>query len=144
MAALISVLVLAVGIRFWAIGIWPVLPFCVAETVLVLTMLYLNTRQARARESIRLHEDTLRVVRTDPRGRRRETVIPSAWLSVALEERAGRVPRLVARRRGHEEELAHALGAREKRDLADRLSQALHRAHNPIFDNPQLRERRVS
>ena len=109
-----------------------------------MTMLYLNTRQARANESIFLHENELRVVRTDPAGRRREIILPSAWLSVSLEEREGRVPRLIARRHGREEELACVLGDREKRDLAERLTQALHRARNPVFDNPQLRKQHVS
>ena len=33
-----------------------------------------------------------------------------------------------------------ALGEAEKRDLAACLTRALHRARNPVFDNPQLRE----
>lgn len=139
MIALVSGLALAVGIRFWFLGAWLVLPFCVAEVGLVLTMLYLNTRQARANELILLSEDEFRIVRTDPAGRRRETIMPSAWLSVSLEERDGRVPRLIARRHNREEEIGGALGEREKRDLAESLSRALHRARNPVFDNPALK-----
>jgi uncharacterized membrane protein len=67
-------------------------------------------------------------------------VLPSGWLSVSLQERDGRVPRLVLSGHGVSEEIGRALGDAEKRDLAGCLTNALHRARNPVFDNPQLRE----
>jgi uncharacterized membrane protein len=67
-------------------------------------------------------------------------VLPSTWLSVSLQERDGRVPRLVLSRYGMSEEIATALGEAEKRDLSASLARALYRARNPVFDNPQLRE----
>jgi uncharacterized membrane protein len=67
-------------------------------------------------------------------------VLPSGWLTVWLEERDGRVPRLILSRYGRSEEIARVLGEAEKRDLAACLTRALHRARNPVFDNPQLRE----
>jgi uncharacterized membrane protein len=133
-------LALLVGLRFWWMGAWPVLPFTALEVGLVLLMLRLNNRQARASELIALSEDQLRIVRTDPSGRRREVVLPSGWLSVALEERDGRVPRLLLRRHGLSEEIARALGETQKRDLAASLTRVLHRVRNPVFDNPQLRD----
>lgn len=136
---LIAGFALVIGLRFSMLGAWPVLPFGVAEAGLVLLMLRLNARQARASELIVLSEDELRIVRTDPAGRRREMVLSSGWLSVSLEERDGRVPRLVLRRHGIAEEIARALGEAEKRDLAASLARALHRVRNPEFDNPQLR-----
>ena len=131
---------LLIGLRFWMIGAWPVLPFGIAEVGLVLVMLRVNARQARGSELILLSETELRIVRTDPAGRRRERTIPSTWLSVILQERDGRVPRLLLSRYGVSEEIGVALGEAEKRDLAGSLREALHRARNPIFDNPQLRE----
>jgi uncharacterized membrane protein len=130
---------LLVGLRFWFLGAWPVLLFSIAEVGLVLLMLYLNTRQARASELLLLTEDSLRIVRTGHTGQRQETVLPSGWLSVALEERGGRVPRLLLRRHGSAEEIGQALGEAAKRDLALALAGALYRARNPMFDNPQLR-----
>jgi hypothetical protein len=50
------------------------------------------------------------------------------------------VPRLMLTRYGISEEIARALGEVEKRDLAASLKRALHRARNPVFDNPQLRD----
>jgi uncharacterized membrane protein len=133
-------LALLIGVRFWMLGAWPVLPFGVLEVGLVLIMLRVNSRQARGSELILLSETELRIVRTEPSGQRREKVLPSAWLSVSLHERDGRVPRLLLHRYGVGEEVGRALGEAEKRDLAASLSRALHRARNPVFDNPQLRE----
>lgn len=132
-------LALLVSLRFWLMGAWMVLPFSLLEVGLVLLMLSLNTRQARAVELVLLSETELRIVRTDPAGRRRETILPSGWLSVSLEERDGRVPRLSLTRHGIDEEIGAALGEAEKRDLASSLTRVLEKVRNPIFDNPQLR-----
>src|ERR1700710_531044 len=107
------------------LGAWPVLPFGVLEIGLVAVMLRVNSRQARGSELILLHENELRIVRTEPSGRRREKVLPSGWLTVWLEERDGRVPRLLLSRYGMSEEVGQALGEAEKRDLAASLSRAL-------------------
>jgi uncharacterized membrane protein len=131
---------LLIGARFWMLGAWPVLPFGLLEVGLVLVMLRVSSRQARGSELILLHENELRIVRTEPSGRRREKVLPSGWLTVWLEERDGRVPRLLLSRYGMNEEIGQALGEAEKRDLAACLKRALHRVRNPVFDNPQLRE----
>jgi len=122
------------------LGAWPVLPFGVLEVGIVLLMLRANTRQARSSELILLNESELRIIRTEPSGQRREKVLPSGWLAVSLQEREGRVPRLVLSRHGVSEEIGRALGEVEKRSLAASLKRALHRARNPVFDNPQLRE----
>lgn len=135
----VSGLALLVSIRFWMLGAWPVLPFSVVEVGLVLLMLHLNTREARASEFVLLTETELRIVRTEVSGRRREVVLPTGWLSVSLRERDGRVPRLVLSRPGWTEEIGLVLGEAEKRDLAACLTRALYRVRNPVFDNPQLR-----
>lgn len=137
--AALTALGLMIGVRFWMLGAWPVLPFGMLEVGLVVVMLRVNSRQARGSELILLSEAELRIVRTEPSGQRREKVLPSGWLTVWLEERDGRVPRLILSRYGMNEEIARALGEAEKRDLAACLTRALHRARNPVFDNPQLR-----
>jgi uncharacterized membrane protein len=136
----LSGLALLIGVRFWMLGAWPVLPFGVLEVGLVVVMLRVNSRQARGSELILLSETELRIVRTEPSGQRREKILPAGWLTVWLEERDGRVPRLMLSRYGMCEEIARALGEVEKRDLAACLARALHRARNPTFDNLQLRE----
>ena len=57
-----------------------------------------------------------------------------------LEEDRGRVPRLLLVSRNVREEIGAVLGEQQKRELAEALDGALHRARNPRFDNPQLRD----
>ena len=130
--------VLLTGIRFWMIGAWPVLGFSVVEIGLAIFLLTLHARRARASEMVLLTRTALRIVRTEPSGRRRERVLSTAWLNVTLEERAGRVPGLLLVARGVREEVGTVLGEVERRDLARALSEALHLARNPKFNNPQL------
>jgi len=124
--------------RFWLIGAWPVIVFSAVEVGLAVLLLRVNAGRARASEMILLTDRTLRVVRTTAAGRRQERELPPTWLNVALEETAGRAPRLVLVARGVREEIGAPLGEAERRDLARALSGALHRARNPQFDNPQL------
>jgi len=82
----------------------------------------------------------LRIVRTDPSGRRKERELTTAWLNVIFEEEHGRTPRLLLSSRAGREEIGASLGEAERRDLARALRDALHRSRNPQFDNPQLRD----
>ena len=94
--------------------------------------------RARASELVLLSEDALRIVRTGRAGQRDERVLPVGWLNVVLDERPGRVPKLLLVARGVREEIAATLGEAEKRDLWSALREALHQARNPRFDNAQL------
>jgi uncharacterized membrane protein len=126
--------------RFWLIGAWPVIGFSVVEVGLALCLISLNARQARATELVLLTAQTLRIVRVDARGLRRECTLDPAWLNVAVEELPGRVPKVVLVARGVREEIATTLGETEKRDLANALGAALHRRRHPTFENSQLRD----
>jgi uncharacterized membrane protein len=136
--AVIGLLCALVVLRFWLIGAWPVAAFGLVEIGLAMFLLRLNASRARASELILLSADTLRIVRTDRRGRREERVLPAGWLNAALEEPPGKVPRLLLVAHGVREEIATTLGEAEKRDLLKALRDALHRLRNPSFDNPQL------
>lgn len=135
----IAALCAFLALRFWLIGAWPVAGFAVVEIGLAVWLLLLNARRARACELVLLTEDALRIIRIDPRGRREERCLNSAWLNVLVEEEPGRVPRLLLAARNVREEIGTVLGEAQKRDLAAALGAALYRARNPLFDNPQLR-----
>lgn len=140
---LIGVICLLCGVmalRFLLIGAWPVVVFSVLEVGLAVLLLWVNARQARASELILLTERNFRVVRTTPGGRRAERTLPSGWLNVVLEETPGRAPRLVLAAHGVREEIGAALGEAARRDLARTLADALYRARNPKFYNPQLQD----
>ena len=126
------------SLRFWLIGAWPVAGFAVAEIALALGLFRLHARRARRSELILLSEATLRIIRTDWRGHRTEQTLPTAWLQVRLEDRPATVARLTLEYRARSVEVGTSLGDAEKRDLAGALRDALDRARNPRFDNPQL------
>jgi uncharacterized membrane protein len=125
---------------FAIVGAWPVGGFAGAEWLLAIYLIRLNARAARGSEVLLLSPDALRISRTTPKCARSERVLSPAWLRVSLHERPGRVPALLLRAHGVEEEVGASLGEAEKRDLADALSHALDRWRHPVFDNPQLRE----
>jgi uncharacterized membrane protein len=120
------------------LGAWPVIGFNCGEMILAVLLFWLNARAARAREVIAIDGRAVRITRVSPGGRRSEVELPSYWTSLALEERAGTVPRLCFVQRGRRVEVGHALGEAEKRDLARVLAEALDRWRNPRFFNPQL------
>lgn len=127
-----------VAIRFWMLGAWPVLLFGAGELVLIGALLWCNHRSARSMERVTLYPDHARIERTTPSGRRWETALPMAWLTVELDETAHRVTRLWLCHRGRREEIGGSLGETEKRDLASAIRSALDRWRRPQFDNPQL------
>jgi len=126
---------------FWWLGAWPIAGFNGAEVLLAMVLLRAHAQSARASEFVVLTESELRIQKTDNRGARTEQVMPSAWIGLSLEERAGRTPGLYLSAHGRRLEIAAALGEPEKRDLARALGEALHRWRHPTFDNPQLEER---
>ena len=140
-------LVAAVGIAggltaalFFLLGAWPVAGFSGAEIVLATVLIRAHARVARESEVVLLSARRLRVIRTDRKGRRRESALDPSWLRVELHERPGRVPALLLASARRRHEIAARLGEAEKRDLAAALAEALHAWRNPRFDNPQLRE----
>jgi len=128
------------GLRFALLGLWPVIACMAAEAILGAALLAAHARAGRASEVLLLEPGRLRVLRTDPAGRRSSRTLPAGWLNAVLEEAPGRVPRLLLVAHGRREEVATALGENEKRELAQALAAALRRMREPRFDNPQLRD----
>lgn len=128
-----------VSTGLWLAGAWPVIGFTGLEVVLAVCLLLRHAAVRGESEVLLLSDDGLRIVKTR-RGVRSERALPVGWLRATLEERAGRAPALMLRSRRFAVEVATSLGEEEKRDLAVSLRAALHRQHNPVFDNVQLRE----
>ncbi len=119
------------AIFLW-LGAWPVLGFSGAEIGLAAFLLHRHARGARASETLLLTDRALIIRRADAAGRGSETRLAPAWLRVAMEERPGRVPRLLLRSHGRATEIATMLGEAEKRDLAGALAAALAHWPTPI------------
>lgn len=130
---------ISAGMFIW-LGAWPVGGFTGLELLLAAFLFRLNARAVRGSELVMLTDSGLRVVRTEPDGRRREITLQPGWLNLALEERPGRVPALILQARHQRVEIARSLGEDEKRQLSEALAAALDRMRNPRFDNAQLRE----
>jgi uncharacterized membrane protein len=128
------------ALLFFLLGAWPVAGFSGAEILLAVVLIRAHACVAHESEVVLLSERRLRVIRTDRRGRRRESELDPSWLRVELRERPGRVPALVLAGARRRHEIATRLGDAEKRDLAAALAEALHAWRNPRFDNPQLRQ----
>ncbi len=124
---------------FWTLGAWPIAGFNGGEIMLAMVLLRMHARSTKQRELLLLSGSALRILRTDASGQASERSLPPGWLNVTLQERAGRVPGLYLSSRGQTVEVGAALGEPEKRDLAQALTDAVHRLRNPVFDNPQLR-----
>jgi uncharacterized membrane protein len=137
--AVLSALTAAIALRFWLLGAWPVVLFSLFEIPIVILLLAINLRRARASELIMLDSHELNVIRTDPNGRRRQDSLPAAWLQVNLESGRG-IPRVVARSHGRGCEVGGFLHEPDKISLFQALRDALHRIRNPRFENPQLRD----
>lgn len=127
----------SIGLHFGLLGAWPVAAFSLLEIPMVIVLLALNSRRARATELIMLMTDVLTVIQTDPVGRRTQISLPTAWLRVELEERQG-IPHVVVTSNGRRCEVGAFLHEPNKLSLFGALRDALYRSRNPQFDNPQL------
>ena len=122
-----------IGMAFFLSGAWPVLGFFGVDVALVYFAFRLNYRAAKAYETIRLTSREMEVVKVDPAGRARRTVLPAAWLGVQMDEENRRCPRLCLRSRGRLLEIGAFLGAEEKEGLADVIRDGLRRAAGPAI-----------
>jgi uncharacterized membrane protein len=137
--AAMLVLSAAIALRFWLLGAWPVVAFSFLEVPLIVVLLAINQRRARASELIMLNGQELTVIRTDPAGRREQVSLPSAWLRVDFDVARGS-PRVMLSLHGRGCEVGAFLHEPEKLSLFLALKDALHRVKNPHFDNVQLRD----
>ncbi len=137
-AALLA-LTCAVVARFWLWRAWPVVAFSVVEVPLLVLLLLINHRRARASELIMLDSAHLTVTRTDASGRRNQQTLPVAWLRIELDSTKG-TPRIVASSHGRGYEVGAFLHEPDRISLFDALKASLYNIRNPRFDNPQLLE----
>jgi uncharacterized membrane protein len=128
-----------VALRFLLLGAWPVVAFSVVEIPVLILLLSINLRRARASELIMLDALALTVIRTDPAGRRQKVSLSSNWLRVDLEAAGGSAHVLLSSQ-GRGCEVGAFLHDAEKRSLFEALREALYRLKNPRFDNLQLRD----
>jgi len=129
----------ALAALFLLMGAWPVLPFLGVEVGFALGLVAMHARGAeRCSELVLLVPGRLSIARTDPRGRRQETILDPYWARLTHREDPGHAGTLMVESRGQVVEIGRDLTAEEKSALHDALQGALVRARRPDFDNTAL------
>jgi uncharacterized membrane protein len=125
-------LVLVVGglflmgsIRFLVLGLWPVIPFMVADVVLLAWALRANYRSGGARERLVLADDALTVTRISPWGEEQVDVLEPYFTRVQIEETPLGDAILFLSARGRRLKVGGFLSAPERREVGAVIAGAL-------------------
>lgn len=130
-------LVLAVGglfligsIRFLVLGLWPVIPFMIADVALLAWALRSNYRSGGARERLVLAADALTLTRIDPWGKAVEHVLQPWFTRVDIEETPLGDAHLFLSASGRRLRVGHFLSPPERREVGALIREALARYRN--------------
>lgn len=115
------------------LGGWPVLGFLGLDILLVYLAFRWSYAQTRAFERVTIDRETLVVERVDQKGARRAWQFPAYWVSVWYEgdEDSG-VSTVTLRSHGRALEIGGFLSPFERKDFADTLRDALHKARSAL------------
>jgi uncharacterized membrane protein len=122
-----------VAIVLVALGGWPVLGFLGLDILLIYLAFRMSYAQMRAFERVTIDQDALVVERVDHHGARREWRFPAYWVSVWYEgdEDTG-VSTVTLRSHGRALEIGGFLSPFERKDFAETLRDALHKARSAL------------
>ncbi len=124
---LVAALSFGAGLAFSFIGAWPIAGFYGLDVLLIYAAFRWSYRQGRLRETIRLTDDVLEVVRVWPGGRRQEMTFQPYWVRVDLLDPEDHHSRLRVSSHGKGMEIGSFLSPEEREDLAQALQTALRR-----------------
>jgi uncharacterized membrane protein len=122
-----------VAVVLVALGGWPVLGFLGLDILLIYLAFRMSYAQTRAFERVTIDQDALVVERVDRKGARREWRFPAYWVSVWYEgdEDTG-VSTVTLRSHGRALEIGGFLSPFERKDFAETLRDALHKARSAL------------
>lgn len=115
------------GLRFLLLGAWPILPFLLADGLLLAWALRASYRSGNAAERLRLDADGLVIERVNPLGVRRRVRLEPLAVRVELERFPDTRNRLWLRARQRREPLGAFLSAAEREELAAVVEEGLAR-----------------
>ena len=133
---ILTVISVAAGIGFVAVGAWPVIGFFGLDVALVYVAFRLSYRSARRSETIRLADSAFTVERISIRGERRMWRFQPFWLRVVLDERPDGSNRLLLSSHGRGLAIGDFLPPSARRELAATIREALAHWRNAL--NPAL------
>lgn len=132
-------LVLVVGglfllgsIRFLVLGLWPVIPFMVADVVLLAWALRSNYRSGGGHERVVLAGDALTLTRVSPWGEAQVEELEPFFTRVQIEETPLGDARLFLAARGRRHQVGSFLSAPERREVGAMIREALARYRNQM------------
>ena len=130
-------LVMAVGglfllgsLRFLVLGLWPVIPFMIADVALLAWALRANYRSGGRRERLVLAGDELTLTRVSPLGEEQVEVLEPFFTRVQIEETPLGDVHLFLAARGRRLLVGHFLSAPERREVGAVIREALARYRN--------------
>lgn len=115
----------------WAIGAWPVAPFCGLDVLLLWLAFRVNARAARRYEQVRLTDADLTVRRVDERARERLTRFHPYWLRVRHDDQSAHGPQVTLSSHGRSVGVGSFLSPEERAAFALALDDALRAWRRP-------------
>ncbi len=113
------------GLRFLALGAWPIIPFMVADTALLAWAFRANYASARAHERLTFAGDALTLARVSAQGRVRRFGFEAYWTRVEIEEMPSGDAHLWLAARGQRVRVGGFLSAPERRAVGATIAAAL-------------------
>ncbi len=127
MIAGVAVIFLLMGLRFLALGAWPILPFMLFDVALLWWAMRASYRSGEAVEELRLDSSGLELVRISPLGHRQRTLLEPHWARVELEETGEQQNRLWLRAGSRREPVGGFLSPPERVEIARIIEDGLNR-----------------
>jgi uncharacterized membrane protein len=113
------------GLRFLALGAWPIIPFMVADVALLAWAFRANYAAARGHERVTLVDDELTLARVSARGIERRIGFEPYWTRVEIEETPAGDAHLWLAARGRRVRVGGFLSAPERREVGATIAAAL-------------------
>lgn len=126
----VAAIFLMMGVRFVALGAWPILPFMALDVALLWWAMRASYKSGEAVEEVRLDGDGLQLVRISPLGHRQCTRMEPHWAKVELEELGDQQNRLWLKSGQRRVPVGSFLSPPERVEIARIIDEGLSRFRN--------------
>lgn len=140
---LVGSFTVAAGVRFWAMGAWPISAFFLLDLGLMYGAFQLSYRSGRRMETVQLSDEELRVCRIDPQGRVTCWSFQPYWVRVQMAEPPEEDSQIALTSHGRRLTIGSFLSLEERVQLAERLRDVLSRRRSflpPAERAPDFRQ----
>lgn len=113
------------GLRFLALGAWPIIPFLLVDLALLCWAFRSSYASGRGHERVLLSDDALTLVRISPHGTEKRFGFEPLWTRVQVEETALGDAHVFLAARGRRVRVGRFLSAPERREVGAVIAAAL-------------------